>query len=257
MLAADGGRLMQRPMDKHAAPISPAPVSPAPVSIVIPTLNAGARLPACLGALAAGSLAGLVREAVVVDGGSADDTVKIADGFGARVMTAPPGRGGQLKAGAAAARGAWLLFLHADTVLEEGWLAEVAAFVEADDGRAGVFTLAFDAKGVAPRIVAAGAMARTRWLKSPYGDQGLLISRRLYDAVGGYGDMPLFEDVDMISRLVRHGGRGVLHVFNAKAVTSPERYERDGYAGRVLKNIWHLAQYHAGVPPEKLARSYR
>ena len=229
----------------------------APVSIVIPTLNAGERLRACLSALAAGSLAGLVAEAVVVDGGSEDDTTAIADSFGARVVTAPSGRGGQLEAGAAAARGAWLMFLHADTVLEEDWLGDVSAFVEADDMRAGVFTLAFDAKGLAPRIVAAGAMARTRWLKSPYGDQGLLISRRLYDAVGGFADMPLFEDVDMISRLVRHGGRGALHVFRTKAVTSPERYERDGYVGRVIKNAWHLAQYHAGVAPEKLARSYR
>lgn len=266
-LAARAGRLMQGGMEKPAAQFSPTqasralnapvPMSPAPVSIVIPTLNAGACLPACLGALAAGSLAGLVREAVVVDGGSADETATIADGFGARVISASPGRGGQLKTGAAAARGEWLLFLHADTVLEDGWPAEVSSFIESDASRIGVFTLAFDARGLAPRIVAAGAMARTRWLKSPYGDQGLLVSRSLYDAVGGFSDMPLFEDVDLMARLVRHGGRKALHVFRTKAVTSPERYERDGYAGRVIKNAWHLAQYRAGVAPEKLARSYR
>ncbi len=235
----------------------PAPVRPAPASVVIPALNAAARLPAALEALAAGSLAGLLREAIVVDGGSRDETAAIADAFGARVLHAPPGRGGQLKTGAAAARGAWLLFLHADTVLEPGWLDEAAAFMRNGEDRAAVFTLAFDARGLAPRMVAAGAMARTRLLKSPYGDQGLLIPRRLYDAIGGFSDMPLFEDVDIIARLIRHGGRGALHVFKARAVTAADRYERDGYAARVLRNLWLRAQYHAGVSPQKLAKRYR
>ena len=234
-----------------------ARLRPAPVSVVIPALNAGARLPACLNALAAGGLAGLVREAIVVDGGSRDDTAAVADAFGARVLSAPPGRGGQLRAGANAARGRWLLFVHADTVLEPSWMDEASAFMERGEDGAAVFALAFDACGLAPRIVAAGAMARTRLLKSPYGDQGLLISRRLYDAVGGFADMPLFEDVDIVARIVRHGGRKALRVLKARAVTAAERYERDGYAARVIANLWLRARYHAGVSPEKLARRYR
>lgn len=234
----------------------------APISVVIPTLNAADRLPACLEALVAACVGGLVREVVVVDGGSGDATREIADGFGATVLTEPPSRGGQLKAGGGAAEGDWLLFLHGDTVLAGDWASEAQAFIEAADadargGRAGVFTLAFDAAGFAPRFVAAGAMARTHLLKSPYGDQGLLLSRRLYEAVGGFKDMPLFEDVDIVRRITRRGGRGALHVLKAKATTSAARYERGGYMRRVVKNAWLLMRYHAGASPEKLKESYR
>ena len=114
-----------------------------------------------------------------------------------------------------------------DTVLAEGWEREVLAFISNKSDAAAVFTLAFDAKGLAPKLVAFGAMQRTRWLKSPYGDQGLLISKSAYEEIGGYRDMPLFEDVDIIRRLVRNKGALALHVFSSKAITSAERYERE------------------------------
>ncbi len=227
------------------------------ISVVIPTLNAEARLAPCLDALVGPALDGLVKEVIVVDGGSSDKTLQIADGFGARIMTAPPGRGGQLKAGAGAARGGWLLFLHADTVLEDEWGEEALAFMRGHDSGAAVFTLQFDAKGPAPRLVAAGAMARTRMLKTPYGDQGLLISKPLYEKLGGYADIPLMEDVEFIRRLTKQEGAGALHVLRARAVTSAARYERDGYLRRVVKNLTILARYSLGAAPEDLARAYR
>ncbi|MEO1243361.1 MAG: TIGR04283 family arsenosugar biosynthesis glycosyltransferase [Pseudomonadota bacterium] len=226
------------------------------ISVVIPALNAEARLAACLDALVAAAVDGLVREVVVVDGGSTDDTLRIADGFGARIVKAPPGRGGQLRAGGAAARSEWLLFLHADTVLEDGWTDEVRHFIEKNACDAGVFTLAFDAKGLAPRAVAAGAMMRTRFVKSPYGDQGLLISRKAYDEIGGFRDMPLFEDVDIVKRLLRRHTNMAFHVFTTKAVTSAERYEREGYAKRVFKNFVLFTRYQLGAAPEKLVKGY-
>jgi GT2 family glycosyltransferase len=159
-----------------------------------------------------------------------------------------------LIAGAGAARGRWLLFLHADTVLEDGWAEEAGAFIRNGGARAAVFTLVFDARGAAPRVVAAGAMIRTRIFRSPYGDQGLLLPRALYDEAGGFRDLPIMEDVDLIDRLNRRGGFTVL---TSKAVTSAERYERDGYFKRVVKNARCVALYRFGVAPEKIADLYR
>ncbi|MCA8888253.1 MAG: TIGR04283 family arsenosugar biosynthesis glycosyltransferase [Parvularculaceae bacterium] len=227
------------------------------ISVVIPTLNAGRGLAGALAALVPAALDGLVCEAVVSDGGSDDETLAIADDAGARIVSGENGRGAQLARGAAAARGGWLLFLHADTVLEPGWAGQASAFMNADADRAAVFSLAFADEGFGARAVAAGAMLRTRLLRSPYGDQGLLISRRHYDAIGGYCDMPLFEDVDIIDRIVRRGGRSAIAVLPAKAVTSPARYRRDGYAARVARNFWCLAQYRLGVAPEKIVAAYK
>ena len=115
----------------------------APVSVVIPTLDAAARIGPCLGALGEG-VAGLVREVILADGGSADAIGQVAEATGARLVEAPRGRGPQLAAGARAARGAWLLFLHADTVLAPGWAEAARRHIAAGPERAGYFRLAFD-----------------------------------------------------------------------------------------------------------------
>ncbi len=226
------------------------------ISVIIPTLNAEVRLARCLDALVTPTLDGLVKEVIIVDGGSDDATKSIADGFGAAILTAPPGRGGQQAAGAKTARGEWLLFLHADTVLSDGWAGEAAKLMEKNLYAAAVFTLAFDAKGLAQRLVAFGAMQRTRWLKAPYGDQGLLISKKTYEEIGGFSDRPLFEDVDIIRRLLRAKGAHALQIFSSKAVTSAERYEREGYVKRVLVNFVLLMRFQLGASPETLARDY-
>ncbi|HXI86864.1 MAG TPA: TIGR04283 family arsenosugar biosynthesis glycosyltransferase [Parvularculaceae bacterium] len=225
------------------------------ISVVIPTFNAAPRLSDCLEALVPAAVEGLVKEVVISDGGSSDKTEAIAEAAGAVFLAGPKGRGGQLARGAAAAHGRWLLFLHADTVLDPEWGAEALGCVS-DEARAGVFTLAFDAEGLAPKLIAAGAMARTRLLKSPYGDQGLLISRALYDEIGGFAGIPLLEDVDIVRRIVRAKGRAALIVLKARAVTSAALYERDGYIRRVFKNARCLWDYHRGVPPARIAENY-
>jgi rSAM/selenodomain-associated transferase 2 len=221
------------------------------VSAVIPTLNAGADLPAMLAALHRG---GPIGEIVVCDGGSADATVALATAAGARVVVAQRGRGAQLAAGAAAASGEWLLFLHADCRPAPGWRDAVCAFVGAPGAaeRAGYFAFALDDPHPAARRLERIVAWRCRALALPYGDQGLLIARPLYDAVGGFAAIPLMEDVDLVRRL----GRGRLAPLGPALYSSARRYRQGGYIGRPLRNLFCLSLYLAGVPPRRLIRLY-
>ncbi|NUH64865.1 TIGR04283 family arsenosugar biosynthesis glycosyltransferase [Sulfitobacter sp. S0837] len=223
----------------------------APISVVIPTLDAAKVLPACLGALVEGVQADLIREVIISDGGSQDGTGQLAEGWGAEVVIGAPSRGGQLRRGCAVAQGDWLLVLHADTVLAPGWAAAVQSHMAHHTAAAGWFHLRFDHGGVAARVVASWANLRSR-MGLPYGDQGLLLSRALYEAVGGYSDQPLMEDVALAGAL-----RGRLRALQAVAVTSAEKYRRQGWLRRGGRNLWTLIRYMMGVPPAKLAEAYR
>lgn len=228
------------------------------ISVVIPTFDAEATLGPTLVALVAGALDGLVREVIVVDGGSSDGTHEIADAAGADVLVAPRGRGAQLAAGARKARFPWLLFLHADTVLERGWEMDVRAFIEAASHgdasatEAAAFRFALDDRGIAPRVLEAIVGLRCRFFGLPYGDQGLLISRTLYDEVGGYAPLPLMEDLDMVRRL----GRRRLTLLRTRAVTSAVRFRRDGYLRRICRNQVCRMLYFVGVPLPVIVRLY-
>ena len=222
------------------------------LSVVIPTLNAGPRLGAVLGSLA--EARDLDLEVVVADGGSDDGTPRLAADHGARVIATAPGRGRQLAAGAAEARGAWLLFLHADTVLAAGWAAAAAAFMAAPENsrRAGVFRFALDDARPAARRIERIVAWRCRRLGLPYGDQGLLLSRAFYDSLGGFRPLPIMEDVDMVRRI----GRRALVFLEAAAVTSAARYRAGGYVGRPLRNLTCLGLYFLGLSPRLIARLY-
>jgi rSAM/selenodomain-associated transferase 2 len=226
----------------------------APLSIVIPTRDAAALLPSCLASLAEGRSSGLVGEIIVVDGGSRDDTASRAEALGARLLAAPAGRGTQLAAGAAAARGAWLLFLHADTLLSPGWPATVASFIAAPENAAsaGYFTLRFDDRSWPARLLERAVALRCRWLGLPYGDQALLLAADFYRAFGGFRPLPLMEDVDLVRRI----GRRRLTGLRATATTSASRYRRHGYLRRVLRNLTCLGLYYLGVPPRLIRRLY-
>ncbi len=215
------------------------------LTIVIPVLNAGAGLAACLEALDGGD------EILVVDGGSSDDTVEIANQAGIRVIAAPRGRGTQLRAGGEAASGDWLLFLHADTRLGAGWREAIAAHVATAPERAGHFDLRLDDPAWQARVIERGVALRVRLLGLPYGDQGLLISRRLYDKVGGFRPLALMEDVDLVRRI------GRLRRLDATALTSAERWRRDGWLRRSSRNVACLALYGLGVAPARIERLYR
>lgn len=220
---------------------------PAPISVVIPTLNAERALGSCLAALMEGVDRGLIAELIVSDGGSTDATRTLADAWGANIVEGPPSRGGQLRRGCAAARAEWFLVVHADTVLMPGWAEAVSGQLARSE--AAYFRLAFDRGG---RIVAAWANLRARVFGLPYGDQGLLVRRDLYARFGGYPDIPLMEDVAFVRAL-----RGRLVALDAVAVTSAEKYRRQGWVRRGARNLLTLLRYFAGVSPEVLAAAYR
>lgn len=219
----------------------------APISVVIPTLNAATALPGCAQALIEGVQAGLIRELIVTDGGSQDDTLTIADEIGAVLVTGPPSRGGQLQRGCAQAKGTWLFVVHADTQLAAGWTGHARAHMETS--RAGWGTLQFDRGG---RFVAAWANLRARLFGLPYGDQGLLLPTALYNGVGGFKDQPLMEDVAMARAL-----KGHLSSLGCVAVTSSEKYRAQGWTRRGARNLILLIRYFLGAHPRDLAAAYR
>jgi len=226
----------------------------ASLSIIIPTLNAADHLHRSLPPLAAFAGIDCVHEVILADGGSSDTTVAIGAAAGARLVTAAAGRGGQLAAGAAAATGDWLLFLHADTRLEPRWHHAVRQFIEdpANRRRAGYFRFQLDDGRWLARLLARGVTLRARLFGLPYGDQGLLIARDHYRAIGGYKPMPLMEDVDIVRRI---GARN-LAPLPATAITSADRYRRDGFIRRPLRNLCCLLLYMLGAPPAMIVKLY-
>ena len=223
----------------------------AELSIIIPTLDSQHQLAATLAALQTGIDMDLVHEIVVSDGGSSDQTAKLATKAGARVVTGPRGRGGQLGRGAKIASAPWLLFLHADTHLSANWPRVVAAHIRTHPDSAACFRLTFRARGLPPMIVAAFANLRTRVAGLPYGDQGLLIPRRLYDEIGGFPDIPLMEDVAIARAL-----HGKIRLLNAQSATDATRYQKHGWIRQGAANIWRLLRYLRGASPEDLNRTY-
>lgn len=226
------------------------------ISVIVPTLNAANGLPATLSALVAAAAEGVVCDVIISDGGSQDQTLTIADAMGCCTVEGPRGRGLQLIAGANLARGPWLLFLHADTVLMPGWEREVIAFIERVEGqgveRAAYFSFALDSFAWQARVLENLVALRTWLFALPYGDQGILIRQSHYQRLGGFKSLPLMEDVDLVRRIGRTSLRGL----RSTALTSAKRYEKDGYLSRSLHNLSCLLFYYLGVPADALVARY-
>jgi len=227
------------------------------ISIVIPSFNAEKTLVPTLNALIPGAVEGLVREAILADGGSTDGTLGIAEAAGMEIVRSERGRGTQLRTGAAKAKGDWLLFLHADTVLDATWLDYAVQFMaRVDRGErppaAATFRFALDDEGLMPWLLERLVSLRFMLFRLPYGDQGLLIPRRLYNELGGFDPLPLMEDVAFVRKLKRNQ----LVMLKAHAVTSAERYRSEGYIFRGARNLFCMLLYAFRVPPRVLARLY-
>lgn len=218
------------------------------LTVVIPTLDATRTLRATIASIGA-----MADEIVVSDGGSRDGTAELARLLGAKTVSGPKGRGGQVLRGIEAALGEWLLLLHADTRLEPGWAAVARDFMSTPAKHAAYFRFRLDSEDPRARRLERIVALRCRTLGLPYGDQGLLISREFLASVGGVRALPIMEDVDLVRRI----GRRRLACLPADAVTSAERWERDGWTRRSGRNLCCLALYYAGVPVTLIQRLYR
>ncbi len=193
-------------------------------------------------------------EVIVVDGGSADGTAELARALGVRVIPGSPPRSRQMNLGAAAARGAIYLFLHADTRLPEDFADCVRRASAMPSVAAGAFSLKIDSRRAGIRAVERLANLRSRYLSLPYGDQALFVNARLFWELGGFPLLPIMEDFALVRRLAR---RGRIAIIDRPALTAGRRWERLGILRTTLINQLIVLAYALGVPPELLARWYR
>lgn len=218
------------------------------LSVIIPTLNEAKTLPQTLDSLVPQHPV----EVIVVDGGSTDGTVDVARSRQVTVITASPGRASQLNAGAKAATGQVLLFLHSDTRLPPHFDRQVRQALR--QGVAGAFQLVIDGPGWPLRLVEWGVQVRSRYLGWPYGDQGLFLTAELFHELGGFPPLPIMEDVDLVRRLRQ---RGTIVMAPDAVTTSGRRWQTHGILYTTLVNQAMLMGYWLGLDRERLARWYR
>lgn len=191
-------------------------------------------------------------EMVVVDGGIDDELERLVRARPeTRFCRTTPGRGHQMNTGAAGAGGEWLLFLHADSRLPAGWLDAFRALPT--DVAGGWFRFALDDGAWQARLIERLVAWRVRYLALPYGDQGLFVRRRVFESMGGFRELPLFEDVDFVRRLTRSGRVVELPL---ALRTSSRRWTRDGWFRRSIRNATLVSLYFSGVSPAWLAGRY-
>jgi rSAM/selenodomain-associated transferase 2/rSAM/selenodomain-associated transferase 1 len=219
------------------------------ISVVIPTLNEAANMSETV------RLAQNARnvEVVVVDGGSRDDTTEIAGRLGALVLAAEASRAHQMNVGATAATGDILLFLHADTRLPEGYDRQVRGALARPGAAAGAFALVIDSPLPSLRIMEFVANWRSRCLQKPYGDQALFLAAETFRTVGGYPDLPIMEDFELVRRLKK---KGRIIILPAAVTTSARRWLHVGVWKTWMVNQLAIAAYLLGITPDTIARFY-
>jgi glycosyltransferase involved in cell wall biosynthesis len=214
------------------------------ISVVIPTVNSERLLPRCFDSLIAAAVRGVVREVIVSDSGSSDGTLYIADAAGAHIVHARKGRGAQFAEGARLAKSDWLLFLRPETSLEPGWEVEAESFIDQalmERPRAAVFRFALEDFGGEARRAEAKANLRASLFALPYGDQGLLIPKRLYLKTGGYRALADMEDADLVRRI----GRRRLVGLRSRAI-NVARPHKSAWRGLALA-VLHALRIPSGV----------
>jgi rSAM/selenodomain-associated transferase 2 len=218
------------------------------ISVVVPTLNESLHIEKLLNSL---MYSHLVKEIIVVDGGSTDETVKIVKGYeNVKLVMSKTGRAIQMNDGAKAASFPFLLFLHADSYLTKVTLDYLGYAVL--ESLTGSFRLKFDNDKFILRFFA--WFSKHNWTLTTYGDQGLFITKRLFNELNGFNEMPLFEDIDMVRRIKRNAG---FKKFPVAITTSSRRFEKRGSLKQQMVNILLVTAYYLKISPHFLRRFYR
>lgn len=246
---ANASTVVSKTAQTFQQPIVSPTISP-PISVVIPALNEATHLPAVLDAIHAAAKV----EVVVVDGGSSDGTAAVARARGARAVTSAPGRSHQQNQGARAASGSILLFLHADTRLPKGFDQAIRQTLAQPGVVAGAFRLTIDGQGQGLRWVEWGVNLRSRYLQMPYGDQAIFLKAEVFHQLGGFPELPMMEDFELVRRLRRLGR---VAIASEAVVTSDRRWRSLGILRTTLANQVMVAGYLLGVDPRRLAQWYR
>ncbi len=222
----------------------------AKISIIIPVLNEAATIQKTLSRFKDVSDV----EVIVVDGGSEDDTVAMVQSSGFKVIFAAGGRASQMNAGAAVATGNILLFLHADTGLPSEFGTLIPPVLEEPGTIAGAFELQIDARVRGIRLIEIMVNLRSRFLSMPYGDQAIFLKATVFHEIGGFPNLPIMEDFELMRRLKRRGRIAILPI---AVLTSGRRWQKFGVVKTTLINQVIIVGYLLGVSPTRLARWYR
>ncbi len=223
-------------------------------SIIIPVLNEQDLINPLIQNLRLQALMN-TAEVIVVDGDPNGSTINLIHDRKTTCATSEPGRDRQMNTGAAIARGEILIFLHADTKLPRDALKKIAEVLENKQLVAGAFDLAIDSNRLILKYIAARARLRSRLNRIPYGDQAIFIRRAYFEEIGGFKEMPLMEDIDLMRRIKKDGKR--IYILKDRVSTSARRWEKQGAIRTTLRNQVLVTLYYLGVSPEKLARFYR
>jgi len=220
------------------------------ISIIIPTLNEATNIKETLASIQPSTNV----EIIVVDGGSKDNTQKIAQSLGITVISSPPGRAVQMNSGAAIASGEIVLFLHADTRLPNGFDVMIRTTLQKPGVVAGAFALRIDAPHKGLRLVEWGVKWRSHFWQLPYGDQAIFLTKATFEQIGNFPDLPIMEDFELIRRLKCLGKIAIVPV---PVITSPRKWLKKGILTITILNQIIILTYLLGVSPQRIRSWYR